>query len=460
MKLIVLTLLMTINSYSYAKRISEAKYSIEAYFNHSQSYSYTDPYRNIHRKGQNLEKTVIDSIRNAKKSILLAVQEIRLPLIAQELINKKDLGVEIKVILENTYNHSVLEGDSLLDRGQDANHDTERQHELKALVDVNRDGYISKHELMTRDAVYMLRSHNIKIIDDLEDGSFGSGLMHHKFMVVDSRSVIISTANFTMSGIHGDMLDHNTRGNANSMLKINSPSVAKTFTKEFFEMWGSKSNNSGAKFGLGKTYRAPVKASVRNSKLLMQFSPTPRRLAYSKSVNGLIAKTLSKAKSEILMSLFVFSDQKIANTLRETKDKNDRLKIELLIERKFATRNYSELLDLWGLQIRDERCNFEYRNFPWSKPLKTAGVPHLAEGDLLHHKFAVIDEETVIVGSQNWSDSANHTNDENVLIIKDSHIAKLYKKEFKRLNSFSQLGPSTALLKRLRLLEQSCTSSY
>jgi phosphatidylserine/phosphatidylglycerophosphate/cardiolipin synthase-like enzyme len=279
-------------------------------------------------------------------------------------------------------------------------------------------------------------------------------------MVVDSKSLIVSTANFTMSGMHGDMLAPKTRGNANSLLRINSPSLAKTFTEEFFQMWGGKYGASRSKFGLQKEYRGLTSASVRNSKVSSQFSPTARRRGYDKSVNGTIAQTLSKAKKEVLISLFVFSDQNIANTLKDLQETNNKMEIGVLIERKFATRNYSELLDLWGIQLRDDNCNFEYKNFPWSTPLKSAGTPNLIDGDLLHHKFAVIDEETVIVGSQNWSDSANTINDENVLIIKDTHIAKLYKQEYKRINKYSQLGPSRTLLKKIELLEQSCTSTY
>ena len=41
----------------------------------------------------------------------------------------------------------------------------------------------------------------------------------------------------------------------------------------------------------------------------------------------------------------------------------------------------------------------------------------LARGDKLHHKFAVIDNKTLITSSFNWSPSAAHTNDETLLVI-------------------------------------------
>ena len=45
------------------------------------------------------------------------------------------------------------------------------------------------------------------------------------------------------------------------------------------------------------------------------------------------------------------------------------------------------------------------------------GVPILPKGDLLHDKFAVIDNKTVITGSHNWSEAANHGNDETLIVI-------------------------------------------
>ena len=52
---------------------------------------------------------------------------------------------------------------------------------------------------------------------------------------------------------------------------------------------------------------------------------------------------------------------------------------------------------------------------------------------LMHHKFAVIDGEFVIVGSYNWSLAAEDRNDESLVIIRDKDIATLFEEEFRRL---------------------------
>ena len=74
------------------------------------------------------------------------------------------------------------------------------------------------------------------LLDDTEDGSSGSGLMHHKFVVVDDRSVITGSANFTSSGLHGDAGKSRTRGNVNHLLRIDSPALAAVFRREFERM--------------------------------------------------------------------------------------------------------------------------------------------------------------------------------------------------------------------------------
>lgn len=51
----------------------------------------------------------------------------------------------------------------------------------------------------------------------------------------------------------------------------------------------------------------------------------------------------------------------------------------------------------------------------------------------MHHKFALIDSDTVITGSYNWTRSAATSNHENILISKEPSIFKAYEKEFESL---------------------------
>ena len=86
-----------------------------------------------------------------------------------------------------------------------------------------------------------------------------------------------------------------------------------------------------------------------------------------------------------------------------------------------------------------------------SNPMQVQGIgtPRLARGDKLHHKFAVIDNKTVITGSFNWSPSAAHTNDETLLVIHSRQLAKHFNSEMDRLWDTAELGITPHIQRKL-----------
>ena len=52
---------------------------------------------------------------------------------------------------------------------------------------------------------------------------------------------------------------------------------------------------------------------------------------------------------------------------------------------------------------------------------------------LMHHKFTVIDDHTVLTGSFNYTVQADNKNDENLIILKDREGAKRFFDEFQEL---------------------------
>lgn len=215
-------------------------------------------------------------------------------------------------------------------------------------------------------------------------------------------------------------------------------------------MWGQGGKTS--RFGLKKPYRAAQAASLApHSQIAVQFSPTSKKLPWQQSVNGLIAHQLSQAKQSIQLALFVFSDQQLSNALERKHQQG--IPIQALIDPGFAYRDYSEALDLMGVALPNNRCRYEPNNRPWSKPLTTVGIPQLPAGDLLHHKFGVIDGQVVVTGSQNWSEAANGSNDENLLVIRNATVAAHFQREFERLYNGAILGlPATVQAK----MQQGC----
>ena len=167
---------------------------IAVYFNHSEASVYTEPYRNISRFGDNLEQIIIDSINQSTSTIDVAVQEFRLPNIAQALVERHQAGVQVRVILENNYRRPWGQF-TLTEIQQLPEQEQNRYQEFILLADLNQDGKISPEESQQRDALIILEKAGIPIIDDTENGSKGTGLMPHKFMVVDKKNLIVTSAN-------------------------------------------------------------------------------------------------------------------------------------------------------------------------------------------------------------------------------------------------------------------------
>lgn len=426
---------------------AQAFANVSAYFNQNKNSSYIDPYRQIHRQGDNLEAIILKEMDKAKVSIFVAVQEIRLPTIALKLVEKKKQGLDVRVVIEHDYNFTSIDQREVPEGQQEST----RLSELKLLVDVNRNGKIEKSELETRDAIYILKTNNIPLIDDKSDISLGSGLMHHKFVVIDSKTTIVSTANFTMSCIHGDFASPDSRGNANSMMVVSAKNFSDIFSEEFSQMWG---NGKRGNFGLSKTYRGPKTVMVRGTKMTVQFSPTSRRFRWEETVNGLIANSFAKATKSFKAALFVFSDQRIADELEKRNDAG--VSIGVLIEQTFAYRDYSELMDILGVEMLTQKCEAEPGNRPWKKPSLESGKAILPRGDKLHHKFAVVDDKAVTMGSQNWSENANYVNDETLMVVENATIAQQYDQEYERLKSKALLGVPPSLKNEISKIEKNC----
>ena len=415
---------------------------IQVVFNHRRGGRYRSPLTGAWRNGDDLEQFLIDAIDAAKQSLQLAVQELTLPRLALALIRARQRGVAVQIVLENNYSAPWSRQQvSHLEK-----HQRQRWQRLNRLADRNGDGITTTEEAHQGDAIALLQDAGIPLLDDTADGSRGSGLMHHKFLIVDQKAVITGSANFTSSGIHGDADAVSTRGNVNHLLRINSEQLARIFREEFEQLWGDGPGGvENSRFGRSKSNRDVQRATVGEHTIEVLFAPHSK----NNPVHGLhwISQQLSRARQRIDMALFVFSAQQLANTLQEKA--KEAIQIRLLADPGFASRSYSEVLDLLGVALPDRDCKLERGNQPFAKPLRGVGTPRLARGDKLHHKFAVIDNKTVITGSFNWSPSAAHTNDETLLVIHSPQLAKHFTREMDRLWDSAELGITPHLQRKL-----------
>ena len=414
----------------------------QLHFNHRDAGRYRQPLNGQWRNGDNLEDHLIQQINAASEELLVAIQELTLPEISQALIRAKKRGVNVQVVLENSYSSpwATQHPSDLTPHGR------RRLEQLQLLADSNRDGRLSADERLAGDALALLEHGGVAKIDDTEDGSRGSGLMHHKFVVVDRALVITGSANFTSSGIHGDAGASRSRGNVNHLISIESTELAEVFRKEFQRMWGDGPGGlHNSRFGRGKDSPGLQTVQVSDVQVDVLFAPHSQR--HPGHGLNVISQHLSTAQRRIDLALFVFSAQRLTHALAERITEG--IDIRLLADPGFASRSFSEVLDLLGAELPDRFCKIEANNQPLTTPLQTVGTPRLARGDKLHHKFAVIDQRKVITGSFNWSPSAAHTNDETLLVIHSPKLAQHFTREMDRLWDGAELGITPHIQRKL-----------
>lgn len=120
---------------------------------------------------------------------------------------------------------------------------------------------------------------------------------------------------------------------------------------------------------------------------------------------------LNTAKEELLVCIFTITNNSLAEVLRNAHSRG--VKVMVISD--------DENLKMLGSDVMD---------------LRTFGIPVCADKDPrahMHNKFAVIDNTLLITGSFNWTCQAVNKNQENLVVIEDTDLARDYKTEFERL---------------------------
>ena len=134
------------------------------------------------------------------------------------------------------------------------------------------------------------------------------------------------------------------------------------------------------------------------------------------SPNGGVRQRLLRAVEEshrsIDIAVYNFTASQLAEALYAAKARGVRVRV--LTDRERA--------DTGGSGVRGLRLN--------GIPVRALGVP---EQSLMNHKFAVFDERLVVTGSYNWTNSAEHANYENIILLDDPGVVNRFRQEFLRL---------------------------
>ena len=82
---------------------------IDVVFDHNARSRYRSPLTGEWRNGDDMDAWLIEAIDGATEEVLVAVQELSLPRVAQALIAAKHRGALVQVILENNYRQAWSE---------------------------------------------------------------------------------------------------------------------------------------------------------------------------------------------------------------------------------------------------------------------------------------------------------------------------------------------------------------
>ncbi len=250
---------------------------------------------------------------------------------------------------------------------------------------------VMESENMDRADPEFLREAGIPMIGDRREG-----LMHNKFVVIDGQEVWTGSMNLTDSGAYSDN---------NHIIRIRSKEVAADYTKEFEEMFLDD------KFGRDDVPATPFpKVTMPDgTRLEIYFSPDD-------GVAAAILPLLRSAKESIYFLAYSFT----ANDLGEA-----------IIERHKAG------VEVHGVMEKDQVASNRGTEFD---PFRQAGVDVRLDGNSgqMHHKVMIIDRSIVILGSYNFSASAEEQNDENLVVIYNPLIAAEFLKEFERIYAVAQ----------------------
>ena len=235
----------------------------------------------------------------------------------------------------------------------------------------------------TRGVLKQMMDAGIPVVPDQR-----SAIMHHKFLVQDGQAVWMGSTNLTPSSLY----QHN-----NNAMVLRIPQLAANYTSEFNRMFVDRI------FGPNPPRQVPYP--------VIQAGNTTIRTFFSPRGGGreAVIDTVQKARREILFMAFSFTDKDLASVM--VLKHNAGLKVEGVFDQCLGYGQYSQY-----------------------HTLRTSNIYSRMDGNqaLLHHKILLADD-TVITGSYNFSTNADSSNNENMLVIRNSAVSTQYHQEYDRI---------------------------
>jgi phosphatidylserine/phosphatidylglycerophosphate/cardiolipin synthase-like enzyme len=233
-------------------------------------------------------------------------------------------------------------------------------------------------------ALSVLKSAGIKVVD----GGRSNGLMHDKIIIVDGKALFVGSWNMSYN---------DTFRNNNNLLQISARDLVANYQAKFDELYVDKNFGTHAEVGALKPALTIDGVKVENA-----FSPTD-------DVMDKLVKYVQGAKHSVHFIIFTYTHADLADAMIQ------RAKAGVDVQGVIENRGASQ-----GAMV----------------PLFCAKLPVKVDGNkyTMHHKVIILDGDTVVTGSFNFTQSADNANDDNIIVIHSAALAALYEQEYQRVS--------------------------
>ena len=247
------------------------------------------------------------------------------------------------------------------------------------------------------------------------------GIMHNKIVIMDVNStdpneplVWTGSTNWTDGQINTDR---------NSAIIIQDQSLARAYTMEFNEMWGSATATPGTpKFGPAKADNTPHEFNIGGKRVELYFSP-------SDNTNTRLMETIGTANTDLEISSMLITRADLANAIKAVVQTNN-------------------IANCSGVILNDTVG--ATGPFMTIKSVLINRAQKYSGSGILHHKYMIVDatdpssDPLVWTGSHNWSNNGNNNNDENSLVIHHPDIVNQYYQEWSQTMKNQNVAGVTA----------------
>jgi phosphatidylserine/phosphatidylglycerophosphate/cardiolipin synthase-like enzyme len=224
---------------------------------------------------------------------------------------------------------------------------------------------------------------------DLVDGGRTNGLMHDKLIIVDGQTLFMGSWNLSYN---------DTFRNNNNLLKITDPGLIANYQARFDEMFEK------GLFGTHARVKLPYPSQFIGGMQVENY------MAPEDGVMEKLVQAVGSAQKSVHFMIYTYTHPGLASAMIA------RLRAGVEVQGVMEKRNAAQgvLADLFcsGLAVKVDGNSY-----------------------IMHHKVIIIDGQTVITGSFNFTRAADTENDDNVLVIHSPAVAALYEQEYQKIYS-------------------------